>query len=215
MKKGFTLIELLVVIAIVLILAAILFPVFSRTHCSSRKASCQSNLKQISLGVMMYVQDYDELYPLIAAGVEPNHSENFYPNGVYGWADSLQPYLKSTLVFQCPSEITSCSDKAKPQQAGYTDYWLNNRLAGKNQKKLKSKNSIILLGDGNDGGDLTDATYSLGSLPGAWIKSKTSPAYRHQDGANYSFADGHVKWFKPQQISVEKPNGENATFRIQ
>ena len=56
-----TLIELLVVIAIIAILAAILFPVFAKAREKARQASCQSNLKQIALGELMYVQDYDEV----------------------------------------------------------------------------------------------------------------------------------------------------------
>ena len=59
MKRGFTLIELLVVIAIIAILAAILFPVFARAREKARMASCQSNLKQLALGILMYAQDYD------------------------------------------------------------------------------------------------------------------------------------------------------------
>src|SRR5688500_5289609 len=62
-KRGFTLIELLVVIAIIAILAAILFPVFARAREAARKTTCQSNLKQISTGVRMYMQDYDEFFP--------------------------------------------------------------------------------------------------------------------------------------------------------
>ncbi|NCQ30317.1 MAG: prepilin-type N-terminal cleavage/methylation domain-containing protein, partial [Armatimonadetes bacterium] len=49
-KRAFTLIELLVVIAIIAILAALLFPVFAKAREKARQASCQSNLKQISLG---------------------------------------------------------------------------------------------------------------------------------------------------------------------
>src|SRR6188472_4028670 len=92
-KSGFTLIELLVVIAIIAILASILFPVFARARENARRSSCQSNLKQIGLGIMQYTQDYDEKYP------------EFNPSGL-GWAAATQPYLKSTQILQCPSEKT-------------------------------------------------------------------------------------------------------------
>jgi prepilin-type N-terminal cleavage/methylation domain-containing protein/prepilin-type processing-associated H-X9-DG protein len=61
-RSGFTLIELLVVIAIIAILAAILFPVFAQAREKARSASCVSNIKQITLAILMYVQDYDEVY---------------------------------------------------------------------------------------------------------------------------------------------------------
>src|SRR3954465_14115366 len=93
-RFGFTLIELLVVIAIIAILAAILFPVFGRARENARRSSCQSNMKQIGIGLMQYVQDYDE--PLV-----PN---NIQYEVLRSYAEILQPYIKSEQVFQCPSD---------------------------------------------------------------------------------------------------------------
>src|SRR5947209_8124039 len=63
-RRGFTLIELLVVIAIIAILAAILFPVFAQAREKARSISCLSNIKQTTLSAVMYVQDYDEKFPI-------------------------------------------------------------------------------------------------------------------------------------------------------
>src|SRR5690606_4096788 len=92
--RAFTLIELLVVIAIISVLAAILFPVFARVRENARRASCQSNLKQIGLGIMQYTQDYDENLPLGAVN---------YLGGRIFWSQSIMPYVKSTQLFECPS----------------------------------------------------------------------------------------------------------------
>ena len=94
MRKGFTLIELLVVIAIIAILAAILFPVFARAREKARQTSCLSNVKQICLGMMMYVQDYDERLPLHYSGVAPNR---------YSIIQVIHPYIKNIGVWDCPS----------------------------------------------------------------------------------------------------------------
>jgi prepilin-type N-terminal cleavage/methylation domain-containing protein/prepilin-type processing-associated H-X9-DG protein len=93
--NGFTLIELLVVIAIISLLAAILFPVFARARENGRRASCQSNLKQIGIGMLQYAQDYDETLPAIYYAGGTANQKN--------WYQVIQPYLKSTQVLVCPS----------------------------------------------------------------------------------------------------------------
>jgi prepilin-type N-terminal cleavage/methylation domain-containing protein/prepilin-type processing-associated H-X9-DG protein len=75
-RRGFTLIELLVVIAIIVILAAILFPVFARARESARKSACISNLRQIGTGATMYAQDYDEVYPDARVALEVDQYNN-------------------------------------------------------------------------------------------------------------------------------------------
>ena len=102
--QGFTLIELLVVIAIIAILAAILFPVFGRARENARRASCQSNLKQIGLGLMQYVQDNNERVPVGCAdkGTGGGDGQCVAGRDVV-WMSAIQNYVKSTEVFTCPS----------------------------------------------------------------------------------------------------------------
>ena len=103
-KKGFTLIELLVVIAIIAILAAILFPVFAQARDAARKASCQSNLKQIGTAFSMYVSDYDGWY--VPSWMYPAgwNTGNECPRWI--WADYVQPYIKSYQIMVCASANT-------------------------------------------------------------------------------------------------------------
>ncbi len=124
--KGFTLIELLVVIAIIAILAAILFPVFGRARENARRSSCQSNLKQIALGIKQYTQDYDERFPN-QVSIGGNST-----NRPVGWADTIQPYIKSFQLYQCPSDETPPPSTSfgvdSPGTAGYSDYFINAAL---------------------------------------------------------------------------------------
>ncbi len=137
-KKAFTLIELLVVIAIIAILAAILFPVFARARENARRSSCQSNLKQIALGIKQYTQDYDEKFPY-AANVDSTSSTAPAGPGPIGWADGIQPYVKSIQLFQCPSdEFEQDPDPARGgiggsnPRGGYSDYAINQQLSNAN-----------------------------------------------------------------------------------
>ncbi len=161
-RNAFTLIELLVVIAIIAILAAILFPVFARARENARRSSCQSNLKQIGLGVFQYIQDYDEKYPpaiTVATATGTQAGGNGIP---VGWADASQPYLKSTQIFQCPSDSRgpSSDPTVGTAAAGYSDYWYNCMLSqvgttqvwnqGISQAALTATSLTVMAGDAGD-----------------------------------------------------------------
>ncbi len=125
--QGFTLIELLVVIAIIAILAAILFPVFGRARENARRSSCLSNIKQISLGILQYTQDYDETFPMLNVQNVTGTAGPPYSRA-RGWADAIYPYTKSVQVYQCPSETQPGTDNANAglgSAAQFTDYAYN------------------------------------------------------------------------------------------
>lgn len=103
-KRGaFTLIELLVVIAIIAILAAILFPVFAQARKKARQTACLSNTKQISLAVIQYSQDYDEMMP---ANGTPNTATPPPNNPRNSAFERTMPYIKNADVLHCPDDDT-------------------------------------------------------------------------------------------------------------
>jgi prepilin-type N-terminal cleavage/methylation domain-containing protein/prepilin-type processing-associated H-X9-DG protein len=197
-RRAFTLIELLVVIAIIAILAAILFPVFARARENARRASCQSNLKQLALGMMMYSQDYDEKFPqlngpLIDTPIIPGSTFNFYTSTSQywsGWAARIYPYVKSTQVYLCPSNQSNFYgvNYGLPYYAANTagaqvNYFVNNSPALASFQQPSQ--SLMISEKGNGGGD----QYIFG---GAYYAMKAP----HFDGGNVAFVDGHVKWLK-------------------
>ena len=180
--KGFTLIELLVVIAIIAILASILFPVFARARENARRASCQSNEKQLALAIMMYVQDYDETFPM--------HYGYIQGGTTYSWPVTLQPYAKSTQVFFCPSDTVHNSGSAI--NTSNVSYGFN--YAYLTATKLATVNypsETLLLGD-------------TGKNPTGyviyWVGPNYLPSDEHLDGCNFAFVDGHVKWLKSAPV---------------
>lgn len=193
-KKGFTLIELLVVVAIIAVLAAILFPVFARARENARRASCMSNLKQISLALLMYTQDYDEK----AFGADINNA---------WWTDPYAPYIKSTQVLVCPS--------GSPVTQGGTDYNRNLVVLGGNSaiplQEFNSSMTMFALDGGGPSAPWANwcDTYYSQSAAGVGIFNETTAyavSVRHLQGTNVTFLDGHVKWV-PQQRVFQKYDG--------
>jgi prepilin-type N-terminal cleavage/methylation domain-containing protein/prepilin-type processing-associated H-X9-DG protein len=200
-KAGFTLIELLVVIAIIAILAAILFPVFARARENARRASCQSNLKQIGLGVMQYTQDYDEKYPLNTYTCPATPCQGVLdPSAPYNilWFHVLEPYVKSVQLYNCPSytgtiQQTDSSGNwtyNSSSSYGWNVYWNGTaEVTPFDQAALSSvedPSGTIFAGD--------STYYRLSSeKPDTGTNSSPVPN-RHLDGNNFLWADGHVKW---------------------
>jgi len=197
MRRGFTLIELLVVIAIIAILAAILFPVFAKAREKARQASCLSNAKQLALAIMQYAQDFDEVYP-------PAYC--VFPTVV--WPQLLQPYAKSTQITSCPSDKDPWYGLTNWPISYIPNYNMHPPLdyagaAGVSLAKVLRPAEIITMAENADGAAtnlVPDCQYAWGtSGPSAstgfnpWARVSLG---RHNEGSNYSFADGHAKWLK-------------------
>ncbi|MBC7329044.1 DUF1559 domain-containing protein [bacterium] len=201
-RRGFTLIELLVVIAIIAILAAILFPVFSRARDQARKAACTSNMKQLAMALMMYVQDWDEAYPPVRFGAG---RPCWDPAPTYSsWRTLTQPYVKNWQIYDCPSfPDWCCSEESRngiPDAPRYIDYQYNGSqfCPSPNHHVWKMADfpapaDLILVQEGG-----LQCAPDTGTWCN-WVFRKDTAI--HSGGKNYIFADGHVKWMKPQQTT--------------
>ncbi len=220
MRKGFTLIELLVVIAIIAILAAILFPVFARAREKARQTSCLSNVKEITLAVLMYAGDYDETLPT-----------GGYRDDSLGIRQSfitlMDPYVKNSQVFDCPSQ----GPKSRISYNYCLSYSFNDMLWRKKLAQIKSSAGKVFIADSTPHnwagrwnlfhpsrmGHRPDAVD--GSDHETWGEGTSDPTIdwryfnfcvRHNMMGNVGFADGHAKAMGYETLY---DNGQNTYFQ--
>jgi prepilin-type N-terminal cleavage/methylation domain-containing protein/prepilin-type processing-associated H-X9-DG protein len=190
--RGFTLIELLVVIAIIAILAAILFPVFAKAREKARQSSCLSNVKQMILGVMQYAQDYDEIFPL--DGTHPLASG--YPVAPY-WDIRLEPYIKNTQIFRCPSAAGAAAPTIT-RNYRYSAYRGGTHNIGGAAQATPTPHSLGQVDSPSTTVLLVDSPSATGynTLSGWSFRSASDFIEVHNGGGNLGFADGHAKWYR-------------------
>jgi prepilin-type N-terminal cleavage/methylation domain-containing protein len=213
-KRGFTLIELLVVIAIIAILAAILFPVFSRARESARKTACLSNMKQIGTALMMYCQDWDEAFPLNRFGsldVRTAGSTGACNDNTRSatWRTAIQPYLKNWDAFKCPS-MSPCGVNYEENRLGaigrpYRFNLISYAYNGQKMCGQPSQNNPTWcrkLTDFPNPSQQIIVQESPLCPPdlGGWCLYVWHYA-GHMRGKNWIFADGHAKWLPPDRIT--------------
>jgi prepilin-type N-terminal cleavage/methylation domain-containing protein/prepilin-type processing-associated H-X9-DG protein len=225
-SKAFTLIELLVVIAIIAILAAILFPVFAQAREKARQISCLSGIKQISTATLMYVQDYDDTFPMnLYLGFTPE------PCVFTAWT-AIMPYSKNNQLYNCPSNPTAmdfppmmATIKMPPPCASspllkYISYMPNfglmdwgdpsNMFGANNGRPVKTLAQVEFPAETSTWAD------SSATLPDAYFGMMDQPVQpRHQNTLNACFVDGHAKNMKAKpwlddagkQLGGKQPDG--------
>ncbi|MBI3944826.1 MAG: DUF1559 domain-containing protein [Armatimonadetes bacterium] len=223
-RNGFTLIELLVVIAIIAILAAILFPVFSRARERARSTTCLSNMKQLGLATMSYTQDYDDTLPPAYVWARDT------PAGRWRWWwEQLYPYTKQaqdTTARRDPKlTIYDCPSRVKDTRSGITcNASLMQAQLGIKEAQIVAPSKVYMLFDANYPwmGYGHTRNPGLASFVPGWGTVMNDMAFcdrvvtggygtygpdcrtgRHFLGINMAFADGHAKWLPSQQVINE------------
>jgi len=227
-KNAFTLIELLVVIAIIAILAAILFPVFAQAKAAAKKTVDLSNFNQIGKAIMLYANDNDD------RTMHVDHETE------YAWFDPLFPYVKSGDVFKTPAYTRKMvvNDEGE-QEMPKTDYSLNGLFShGASMTSTSSPATQIVVGLRNI--DIADPDYhpwpasafmdantadwdDLSKYTGSdheggenedWFQERLSLRPWNSKGSNFTFLDGHAKYFAWEQTLRDRLPGYHNVDRI-
>ena len=221
MKKGFTLIELLVVIAIIAILAAILFPVFAAAREKARQTSCLSNLKQIGTALQLYIDDFDQVFPVAQSWSNKDFymTSPFFRMRDYGipmvakTANDVGDGFKSTFL-TCPTNRTAWDGNANNLRGYYVSYYPQScdssygYSAASSVEAYNSGYGLSCYVADAAGNELCRSEPELNNPSNvfAFMDARYNPwifegyyyaCWTHNEGVNITFADGHAKWYKP------------------
>jgi prepilin-type processing-associated H-X9-DG protein len=185
---------LLVVIAIIAILAAMLLPALAKAREKARQASCTSNEKQISLAIIMYAGDYNDLLPM-------GRFCYVVPAGApwYGWDTLVAPYLNDTKVLACPSTPTFAVAYGTTCDANYTA--LGGINIAQSMGKIYYPSQMYLVIDGQTGSFVhrPKNAWPVGT-PGYCACTDATQPWPHNEGSNIAYVDGHASWSARGQI---------------
>ena len=199
-KRGFTLIELLVVIAIIAILAAILFPVFAKAREKARQSSCLSGMKRIGQAMATYAKDYDGHWPPAQTiGTPPKPIPPRLLLRRYALAaweqDSTDSDKKFAALFSCASD---CGREIPGLAVGGSKLplsWGFREEALGSSDRAPSNNALMpVVLDCDSPTGLWNSTSITERKLEDYIKYINLAQYRHNDGFNVLFRDGHASW---------------------
>jgi prepilin-type N-terminal cleavage/methylation domain-containing protein/prepilin-type processing-associated H-X9-DG protein len=207
-QRAFTLIELLVVIAIIAILAALLLPVLSQAKQKAWTTGCNSNLHQIGLGMRIFADDNNELYPESGSVIYWGATDP--RTGKAGWMEQIIPYVGSTNAYRCPGNV-----QLPPAEQGPFNYFNGDRavyvvvtnFAPVQGTAVILPAAYVLSGDtggiaNSTGGGMFDPLdadkddYTQNCVGGPTNGIPFELWQIHSLGQNLLFADGHSKWYK-------------------